>query len=185
MHQKSVFFKQKKFVPQKRIKNGLTKLIEKRRPTILGITKLMKEIRSFVKPIEINKTHSNYLRRRKLVEGEYGKRTAKDLANRRKIIVPVLKKQNMAQELWGCHQQSILLCSALRKMGIKADTYRYKQTKNTPHTIVIFELNNKKYEADIFNYNLSTLNPELLKIAKKIPPKPISYEEYKKEKLNE
>ena len=182
----TAFITPKDYKPRPRLKKkGIEELIKNRKPTLVGISKLMSEIRSFVKVVKIDKNDHNFLRKKDFVEKEYGARSAENLARRRKIIVPGKITDLISgqiQELWGCHQQSIVLCNALKKMGVSANTYRYKMGTSVPHTVVIFELNGKTYNADIYNYNISIINPDFFSIAKKVPAKPITYEEFKRQK---
>jgi len=109
--------------------------VAKRRPTLIGVKKLMKTIWGMVVPAQ---TRADIINGYKLTPEQI----------MRKGKIPVLFKGN--EPRYGCYQMSSVLYSALKELGLRPRMTRFFVSTGVPHTTIIFSLNGRLYEADTF-----------------------------------
>ena len=121
--------------------NSIREFVSNRRPTLLGVKKLMKSIEGMIVSAET---------RVDIIKGY--KMTPKQMIEKGKIPVLFAGVKGANREpVYGCYQMSSVLCTALKEMGLRPKMTRYF-ISGTPHSTVFFRLNGKLYEADPF-YN--------------------------------
>ncbi|MBT4870557.1 MAG: hypothetical protein HON47_03220 [Candidatus Diapherotrites archaeon] len=123
-------------------KQAVQNFVAKRRPTLLGVKKLMKTVEGMLVPAQ---TRTDVLNGYNL--------TPEQMIKKGKIPVIFF---NGKEPKYGCYQMCSVMYAALKEMGLKPKMTRYFISNHVPHSTILFSLNGKIYEADPF-YN-SQLN---------------------------
>jgi len=158
-------------------RKGLEALIRGRQPNLIGVTRVMNDIRNYMRIFDLRGSDKATIDGRKLLRKVYSTKAAEDYLKWGFIPVQGTKKDGKVLASYGCHQQSMVLHKALKAMGIKAHLVRYI-SHNAPHTTVIFKMNGKMYEADPFYGRIGDVSEKAQKSGKIIQNKPISWERY-------
>ncbi len=166
----------KKLVKPVRSNPLLKNFVTGRTPTLLGVKKLMLKIE---KMIVEGKTFNE-------ISKAYGEKPEQLVANGK---IPVFFRNG--KSIIGCYQQSSILYSSLKELGISARLTR-QILSGVPHSTVIFRLNGKLYEADsFFDQRIDLVDnqrKENIKYLMKrnqfkfIKPGKYTYQDYRKEK---
>jgi len=166
----------KKLVKPVRSNPLLKNFVTGRTPTLLGVKKLMFKIEKIT--VE-GKTFDE-------VRTAYAQKPEQLVANGK---IPVFFRKG--EPIFGCYQQSSVLYSSLKELGISARLTR-QILGGVPHSTVLFRLNGKLYEADPFyGQQINLVDKERKKNIsylmkrnqfKFIKPGKYTYQDYRKEK---
>jgi len=174
---------------------GVNKILKGRKPTPESINLIVKEIGSFIKPL-------NYKNRGKLGEKMrelIGRSRANDdgfvVARKRRILVKP-HPSNETMPFGGCHPASLAVYEVLREMEkkfkvqLKPKVCRVFNPKSEAfHTTVVFQLDGTYWEADPFHARVGTNIKQITKedalSRRTVPPIPISFEKSKLENYSE
>jgi hypothetical protein len=203
--------KRKSVIPTR---GGIIKLIKNTGPSKDSLITLLQEINGFIKPIDARHGKPSSINRTDAILNIFERQRMEDgvtLARKRRIFVPGIKngvdprgRKNLTP-LWGCHQACLVLYESLIELGkkfsvdlkpvivrtiISSKTEKGK-TILRPHTFVYFVFKGRTLCADPFNETIRLVKKkELRKISfgigksRVMAPRPIGYEEFKREKRN-
>lgn len=179
MARSSIYPKPIKNSPNSPIVKGF---VSKRRPTLLGITKLMKQINSLVVPAPDSKIGFEEAKK------AYPARNIDKFIKEGKISVPFRR----GQAIWGCYQQSMILYYSMKALGFKPRIFREVLSPGVVHTSLWFRRNGQLYEADPFYrarvYKVDPVRKEQVREQMKlkrfafIKPGEYTFKDYKEER---
>jgi len=178
------------------------KILSKIGANTLGIKRLFNFSYKTLKPVSLEgrtekriEQMKNVFKRNRLMSGKEAIKKQRIFTEGRKEIKSNYSRKGLTP-IWGCHTQCLVFYELLKelekkhKLKLNPKIYRTKhisvqengERKETPHSFVYYEFDRKKYFADPFIGELRLITKKDLETAKQIPPKPISYEKYIKEK---
>ncbi len=156
--------------------------VSKRRPTLLGVTKLMKQINQLVVPAADTKIGFEEAKK------AYSAEKIDNFIKEGKIPIPYQR----GQAIWGCYQQSKILYYSMKALGFKPRMFKEVISPGVVHTSLWFRRNGQLYEADPFYrakvYKVDPVRKEQAKQQMKlgrfsfIKPEGYTFEMYKKER---
>ena len=182
-------------------RTAIPKLVLKVGANSSGIKRLFNFSYKTLKPVSLQGRSEKRIKQMKEVFKKDRLLTGEEAARKKRIFTegrPIESKYKRKglTPIWGCHTQCLVFYESLKELektrGIRLNPKIYRTLnisveengvrKELPHSFVVYEFEGKKYFADPFTNELRLATKEDLKGAKEIPPKPISYEKYKKEK---
>lgn len=180
----------------------MAQLISKTGATARGIKRLFNFSYSMLKPVSLNKRSTKRValmrevfKRDRLLSGKQAVRRGRIFVEGREYLSSDYTRNGLTP-VWGCHTQCLAFYEMLkeleRKRGISLSPTIFRkdqkfvglhdEMKIIPHSFVVYEFEGKKYFADPFSNELRILTEEDMLDAKKVPPRPISFQKYKSEK---
>lgn len=173
--------KRERYAPREAFrKEGFPLLIRGLGKNMQSVAELLSRVQSITEPIVIGSkkdpTMNPYVHkhRKKFVNIARGMPAEKLL---RHGFIPVPAKPTL-EPIAGCHPQSLIVHKALKLLGFKPKLVQEIKHEHT-HTAIKIEHEGKTYFVDTFYEKVVEATPELLKIFKEIPTRPMSWRRYR------